>query len=611
MGDGGSGSSRFGARSELHGTGIQHSGSGDFNAHNIYIGRPPPYASSNCEPSLQRTYLVIDGLDECERNLNQLLHLIVQVSSSSSRAKLIVSSRNWPDIEDAMADATQKIRLCLELNAESISAAVDDYIQYKVDQLMRSKKYDSETRDAVQQHLTSNANDTFLWVALVCQELADPKVRRWHTRGKLLSFPPGLNALYARMMDRVSNSDDADICREVLRLVSIAHRPLSLVELSSLAGLLEDYVDDAVSLEEIVSTCGSLLTLRDGVVYFVHQSAKDFLLKDEAGMYPDGVAREHRFPIEQGKPPNPDPLAPARYSCVYWVYHLADGAPSGQEQDSGLIYAFLRQHYLHWLEALSLLDSISEGILQMSKLTYLTKRTILFRCMLPHSFFTPMRSVVRELFRHEEPKWLAVKPDMEDEWNSCLQTFEGHRGGVTSVAVSGDGTQLASASYDRTIKIWDLTTGQCLQTFKGHTGIVTSVAWSEDTTAKVWDTTGRCLQTLECHSEHTTFLVFSVDGTRLASASRNRTVKVWDTTGRCLQTLISSRDPLLVSVSICRDAIVIQRAVLFLLTPPSIASWPGFVVIIANLHGLKGLAPIAYNESHGLNDFRVCEKGNL
>ncbi|KDN64500.1 hypothetical protein CSUB01_00457 [Colletotrichum sublineola] len=233
------------------------------------------------EPSLQKTYLVIDALDECERNLNQLLHLIVK-ASSSSRAKLIVSSRNWPDIEDALADATQKIRLCLELNTQSISAAVDKYIQHKVDQLMRSKKYDYETRDAVQQHLTSNAKDTFLWVSLVCQELADPKVRRWHTRSKLLSFPPGLNALYARMMDRVFNSDDADICRQVLSLVLIAHRPLSLVELVSLADLLEDYANDAVSLEEIVDTCGSFLTLRDRVVYFVHQSAQDFMLKNES-----------------------------------------------------------------------------------------------------------------------------------------------------------------------------------------------------------------------------------------------------------------------------------------------------------------------------------------
>ncbi|KAK1987242.1 WD40-repeat-containing domain protein [Colletotrichum cereale] len=556
------------------------------------------------EPSLENTYLVIDALDECESNLNQLLHLIVQLSTSS-RAKLVVSSRNWPDIEDALADATQKIRLCLELNEQSISAAVDEYIQYKVDQLMRSKRYNCETRDAVKQHLMSNANDTFLWVALVCQELADPKVRRWHTRAKLLSFPSGLNALYARMMDRVFNSDDADICREVLCLVSITHRPLSLVELASLADSLEYYADDAGSLEEIVSTCGSLLTLREGFVYFVHQSVKDFLLNYESRIYPHGVARENRtialksiqvmsrtlrrdvydlrapgFPISQVKPLDPNPLAPAQYSCVYWAYHLADGETSGRDRDSGLVYEFLKQHYLHWLEALSLLDSISEGILQMVKLAHLpevrhsryykphynlhkltldglrfirTHRASIENCPLQvyasALTFTPMRSIVRELFRHEEPTYLVVKPNMEDEWNACLQTLEGHTGNVESVAFSGDCTQLASSSDDRTIRVWDLTTGRCLQIFKGHTEVITSVTFSSngkqlfsashDRTIKAWDlTTGQCLHTLKGHTQAVSSVACSSNSLQLASASWDCTIKIWDpTTGQCLRTL--------------------------------------------------------------------------
>ncbi|GJC88129.1 vegetative incompatibility protein HET-E-1 [Colletotrichum liriopes] len=140
------------------------------------------------EPSLQNTYLVIDVLDECETDLNQLLHLIIQLSSSS-RAKLIVSSRNWQHIEEVLDDATQKVRLSLELNQNSISAAVGKYIEYKVDQLVRSKRYDSATRDAVQQHLVSNADDTFLWVALVCQELKRHKKRptpAWLTCHKVM-----------------------------------------------------------------------------------------------------------------------------------------------------------------------------------------------------------------------------------------------------------------------------------------------------------------------------------------------------------------------------------------------------------------------------------------
>ncbi|KAJ0165378.1 Vegetative incompatibility protein HET-E-1 [Colletotrichum tanaceti] len=455
------------------------------------------------EPSLQNTYLVIDALDECETDLDQLLHLIIQLSSSS-RAKLIVSSRNWPDIEDALVEDTQKVRLSLELNQNSISAAVGKYIEYKVNQLVRSKRYDSATRDAVQQHLTSNADDTFLWVALVCQELADPKVRRRHTRARLHLFPPGLDPLYARMMDRVFGSHDARLCRQVLSLVSVVYRPLSVAELASLVESLGDHADDADSLEEIIAYCGSLLTVREGVVYFVHQSAKDFLLKNESErIYPHGVAQENRtiasrsiqvmagtlrrdiynlrapgFPINQVKPPDPDPLALARYSCVYWVSHLADGSHAGQEQheqglqDDGPAHAFLKEHYLHWLEALSLLESVSEGILQMSKLVHLVRVSAEMpnlmnlardglRFVRTHRpsiessplqvytsalIFSPRRSIVRELFCQQEPAWVVTKPTMEDEWDACLQTLEGHSSSVASVAFTGDGTQLASAS---------------------------------------------------------------------------------------------------------------------------------------------------------------------
>jgi hypothetical protein len=79
-----------------------------------------------------------------------------------------------------------------------VSAAVGAFIQHKVSQLARQKKYDEQTRDAVLARLTSNADSTFLWVALVCHDL-EATARR-NVLKKLDTFPPGLNALYERMM---------------------------------------------------------------------------------------------------------------------------------------------------------------------------------------------------------------------------------------------------------------------------------------------------------------------------------------------------------------------------------------------------------------------------
>ncbi len=136
------------------------------------------------------TYLIVDGLDECTEDLSRLLDLIRDLSAYPG-VKWLVSSRNWSDIEKGLDNASQGAKLDLELNEESVSAAVTTYIHHKVDWLAKKHRYNHETRATVQHHLLSNAQGTFLWVALVCRELAN--LERWKAQKRVTEFPPGLD----------------------------------------------------------------------------------------------------------------------------------------------------------------------------------------------------------------------------------------------------------------------------------------------------------------------------------------------------------------------------------------------------------------------------------
>lgn len=377
-----------------------HAGRDLFEDANVWVALTEIWTDVLQDPSLNTTHLVIDALDECVSNLPKLLSFITEHVSTSSRVKWIVSSRNWPDIEAQLERAGHKVKLSLELNALSVAAAVDVFIQQKVSQLAQEKGFNPELEDAVLKHLRLNADNTFLWVALVCQDLKT--TLKWNVLKKVALFPRGLDSLYKRMMDQISESDGAEICLQVLALTAILYRPVLVPELAALMQQLED-LDDLKSVREIVSFCGSFLTLREDTVYFVHQSAKDFLFaKAYNRAFPDGSEAVHHaiflrslailtktlhrdmysleapgYPIKNVKLPKTDPLAVSRYPCVYWIDHLYEStafmSSVGGLQAADVVDDFLRKKYLYWLEGLSLCKSVGKGVILIEKLWLLVQ----------------------------------------------------------------------------------------------------------------------------------------------------------------------------------------------------------------------------------------------
>lgn len=375
-----------------------------FEDTNAWIAVSEMFTSVVLDPDLRMTYLVVDALDECIADLPRLLDLIICTSSSSNRIKWLLSSRNELHIEQRLKSIDVQARLSLELkqNAEQVARAVEVYIDEKLSHV--DSLEDPTLRSQVREVLRRKANGTFLWVALVVQELEKPE--SWDPLRVVEEVPVGLHQLYDRMVDHIHQlgKKNSEMCRLLLSIVSVAYRPLHLAELGSLCTLPGPVSTLIKNTRTLVAMCGSFLTIRDSQVYLIHQSAKDYL-SDEVRAAVFGSKDELHYnifsqslklmsstlkrdiydlgapgyPIDEVTTPAIDPLATARYSCVYWVDHLCDSQATSLAskvsnlQAIGVVVEFLRKKYIYWLEVLGLCKAVGKGVVSMEKLRSLVQ----------------------------------------------------------------------------------------------------------------------------------------------------------------------------------------------------------------------------------------------
>ena len=361
------------------------------------------------DQSLDKVYLIVDALDECDTKVE----LPVKI-------KWLTTSRNVSTFTERLG-RNHQLHTSLELHSQHVARAVTGFIKYRVQELTNLKSYHSKLRNSVRKSLLKKVEDRFLWVALVCKELS--KVEQWKVKSLLEMIPTGLMPLYERMLNQVlhqRDKDDIELSRRILCTVTLAKRPLRLEEIAVFADISDDEGDDEGEVEgddegdvegdvegyderkvrDLVGLCGSFLTVREKTVYWVHQSAKDYLSDGKRkDIFPWGQEHEHAntaclclnimsttlrkdicnmqalgfrlSDLEQSSLGDHIPFH-VQYACLYWVDHLRQAGSTKQEilnlgEDSQVLN-FFEIHFLHWLEALILMSNLSEAVLAIKSL---------------------------------------------------------------------------------------------------------------------------------------------------------------------------------------------------------------------------------------------------
>jgi ankyrin repeat protein len=239
--------------------------------------------------------IVLDALDECaESEIKDLMRsLETQVRNgelSNTKMKLLMTSRPYEHVVSnlySLSKVFPRIRIPGEDELETISQEVNCVIRYRANQFSGEKNLSDEIQVCLEEQLLKIKHRTYLWVYFVFDYLESCRFKRT-PKGMAAEFsklPKNVDQAYEQILNK---SSDRSMVQKALAIILAATRPLTLLEMSiaievnkstkSIEDL--DLEQEGDFKSRLRSWCGLFVSVDNGRIYFLHQTAREFLLAE-------------------------------------------------------------------------------------------------------------------------------------------------------------------------------------------------------------------------------------------------------------------------------------------------------------------------------------------
>ena len=382
---------------------------------------------------------VVDALDECgsDNEIRILIQLFAEVKSVSnvqigvfvtSRPEVVIrlGFKNMPSITHQDLDLRDVPR-------EVVEHDISVFVKTKLSQTALERELIGWPSETELRALVKNAGCLFIYAATACRFIADTS---WDPSERLSDVVQGystggveiaqLDTMYTHVLESSliagrSAPDATKLCdrfREVVGPIVVLYDEFSI---SSLAQLLST---QASWVANCLNTLHSVLNVpKDSTspIRLLHPSLRDFLLSksrcggkdffvDEAGVHSALLTRcleVITVSLKRNMCSLPTPGSSAqdvdqavlderlpkhvRYACRYWVDHLKAAGkaslPRVNFYDDGNIQRFLEKDFLHWLEAMSLMGSMTQAVIIITEITAMIEVRVLSSVFVTSSTF--------------------------------------------------------------------------------------------------------------------------------------------------------------------------------------------------------------------------------